>query len=63
MEMLLGLKFNSFVVGNNAKVVTVVLNFVFHSRRAWVDYLKRAGIVSIQVGGFDVTFIFRFIKM
>jgi len=53
MEMLLGFyqfEVNSFVVGNNVKVVTVVLNFVFHSRRAWVDYLKRAsGIVSIQV--------------
>jgi len=45
MEMLLGFyqfEVNSFVVGNNVKVVTVVLNFVFHSRRAWVDYLKRA---------------------
>jgi len=34
MEMLLGFyqfEVNSFVVGNNVKVVTVVLNFVFHS--------------------------------
>jgi len=40
--MLLGFyqfEVNSFVVGNNVKVVTVVLNFVFQ-RRAWVDYLK-----------------------